>query len=250
MNRVAFKTGIKSMAKIAHYLPCAALALASIGSAHAATVLSDSFNTEAGGGNALNYNAFANFNVIGQVDVVAPANGFGITAPSSVVDLDGTSGPGAIESKLAYAFNAGDLVTLSLVAGGAQRGSQTDDLFVRLLFGASQQANNLTGTGYFNGAFGNVVINPTFTLPVNIAGSAPFGPAALSFVAGSAGSFKFQIGTNSGNNIGPLLDSVQLDIGAGAVPEPATWAMMIAGFGLAGTAMRRRRSAAAALALA
>ncbi len=27
-----------------------------------------------------------------------------------------------------------------------------------------------------------------------------------------------------------------------AVPEPATWAMMIAGFGLAGTAIRRRRS--------
>jgi hypothetical protein len=29
---------------------------------------------------------------------------------------------------------------------------------------------------------------------------------------------------------------------AAAVPEPATWAMMIAGFGLAGTAIRRRRS--------
>ena len=28
-----------------------------------------------------------------------------------------------------------------------------------------------------------------------------------------------------------------------AVPEPATWAMMIAGFGLAGAAMRRRRAA-------
>ena len=27
------------------------------------------------------------------------------------------------------------------------------------------------------------------------------------------------------------------------VPEPATWAMMIAGFGLAGAAMRRRRVA-------
>jgi len=26
----------------------------------------------------------------------------------------------------------------------------------------------------------------------------------------------------------------------GAVPEPATWAMMIAGFGLVGGAMRRR----------
>ena len=32
----------------------------------------------------------------------------------------------------------------------------------------------------------------------------------------------------------------------GAVPEPASWAMMIAGFGLAGAAMRRRRSLVAA----
>lgn len=33
-----------------------------------------------------------------------------------------------------------------------------------------------------------------------------------------------------------------------SVPEPATWAMMIGGFGLVGTAMRRRRATLAALA--
>jgi microcystin-dependent protein len=33
--------------------------------------------------------------------------------------------------------------------------------------------------------------------------------------------------------------------GAGAVPEPATWALMTAGFGLAGAAFRRRRAVAA-----
>lgn len=33
----------------------------------------------------------------------------------------------------------------------------------------------------------------------------------------------------------------------GAVPEPATWAMMILGFGIAGAAMRRRRNPALAL---
>ncbi|QMW24460.1 PEP-CTERM sorting domain-containing protein [Sandaracinobacteroides saxicola] len=35
------------------------------------------------------------------------------------------------------------------------------------------------------------------------------------------------------------------DITGSAVPEPATWAMMIIGFGLVGSAMRRQRLALA-----
>jgi choice-of-anchor C domain-containing protein len=41
---------------------------------------------------------------------------------------------------------------------------------------------------------------------------------------------------------GPALDNVQI----AAVPEAGTWAMMIAGFGLAGASLRRRRTAVAA----
>ena len=37
-----------------------------------------------------------------------------------------------------------------------------------------------------------------------------------------------------------VLDYVTLDVAS--VPEPATWAMMIGGFGLAGAALRRRRA--------
>lgn len=43
-------------------------------------------------------------------------------------------------------------------------------------------------------------------------------------------------------NLGPTLDEVRFLVNAAPapVPEPATWAMMIAGFGLVGGAMRRR----------
>ena len=42
-----------------------------------------------------------------------------------------------------------------------------------------------------------------------------------------------------------LIDSVQLGSTSHGVPEPATWAMMIFGFGLAGASLRRRRAVAA-----
>jgi hypothetical protein len=45
---------------------------------------------------------------------------------------------------------------------------------------------------------------------------------------------------------GVTFDNVTL--GSGAVPEPASWALMIAGFGLVGAAMRRRQTIASAVA--
>ncbi|BAK65282.1 hypothetical protein SLG_06070 [Sphingobium sp. SYK-6] len=48
--------------------------------------------------------------------------------------------------------------------------------------------------------------------------------------------------TGSGGNFW-VIDDVTYDVAsAGAVPEPATWAMMIGGFALAGGAMRRQRA--------
>ena len=43
-----------------------------------------------------------------------------------------------------------------------------------------------------------------------------------------------------------LADGGNLAIETGVVPEPSTWALMIAGFGSAGAMLRRRRRAAAA----
>ena len=69
------------------------------------------------------------------------------------------------------------------------------------------------------------------------------------------GSFDF-VGTGSPTSItlaavtagngGVFFDSVSVQT-AGGVPEPATWALMIGGFGLAGAMLRRRRAAFAAI---
>jgi hypothetical protein len=59
------------------------------------------------------------------------------------------------------------------------------------------------------------------------------------------------IWNDDGGGIG--FDNLKYDVasattgpGGGGVPEPTGWALMIAGFGLAGTALRRRRAASAA----
>jgi len=51
-------------------------------------------------------------------------------------------------------------------------------------------------------------------------------------------------GTTPGQQYGAVVNAQfeLLSESVSAVPEPATWAMMITGFGLAGTAIRRRRS--------
>lgn len=57
----------------------------------------------------------------------------------------------------------------------------------------------------------------------------------------------YQIATQSSENgLHPNLGSNSAFIGIGNVPEPGTWAMLIAGFGLVGAAARRRRTAVAA----
>jgi hypothetical protein len=68
------------------------------------------------------------------------------------------------------------------------------------------------------------------------------------FTAGQVGSLKAFAETNSADNIGPLVDNFRVE--SLGVPEPATWAMMILGFGVVGGALRRRRQGSVASAAA
>lgn len=76
----------------------------------------------------------------------------------------------------------------------------------------------------------------------------PFTTLSLNFLATSGSTtitFLEGVGSNGGNGSNdPLIDGVSFDVAAsGAVPEPATWALMIGGFGLVGAGMRRRTAA-------
>jgi len=51
-------------------------------------------------------------------------------------------------------------------------------------------------------------------------------------------------GWQGGDDEGFGLDNINLSYGHGDVPEPAAWALMLGGFGVAGAALRRRRLAA------
>ncbi len=82
--------------------------------------------------------------------------------------------------------------------------------------------------------------------PIEAAGTGPkaqvfdFQPVTTRYLT-----FEFE-GCLGGTNSGCGLQEVAFAEGVtGGVPEPATWAMMILGFGAAGSVLRRRRAAVA-----
>lgn len=82
---------------------------------------------------------------------------------------------------------------------------------------------------------------------MSTAGGLSFAHTASTFTLGiRAGGSGWQGGADESWGIDNLKITATLRDPTGAIPEPATWAMMILGFGAAGTAMRRRRAMALA----
>ena len=78
-----------------------------------------------------------------------------------------------------------------------------------------------TGTGTFSYLFG---------------GADPFQTFTFRLTPHASGILTLNFGTTSADNIGPILDNVSVQ----GVPEPATWGLVILGFGAVGGSMRRR----------
>ncbi len=89
----------------------------------------------------------------------------------------------------------------------------------------------LTQSGYYsaNPTWPDRLVHYEFTLPDTAS------TFALSINFGGAG---FQ----GGDDESWAIDNFALFADDGAVPEPATWALMVGGFGIAGAALRRRRA--------
>lgn len=234
----------------------AAATLLMTSAAQAAVVLFDGFEsyavTDNGGGNFydLNFNAFTSgLNVEdGTVDLIGTPNGFSLSGngSSQFVDLDGSTNNGGILRTNAFAFTAGQQVTLEFDLAGNMRGGtdewdygfQTSGGNISFL---NIQAFNAPGAGL--NSLGNG-FGPAFGVGIGaLAANAPWSHYSISFRAGNSGSLTAYAGTTSVDNIGPLIDNFSLSIGS--VPEPATWLMMIMGFGGVGAVLRRRRATAA-----
>lgn len=218
--------------------------------AGAVEVFRDDFDGENGGATAYAYDAFTNWDVwTGPMDLiripdegVAGAPGFGA---GTVLDLDATGGEDRLHSKQWFAFGPGSIVTMSFDISGSQRGQPTDiDAWqIGFLFDSPQdladaRVTATNGTNDFYGAFFNIgnlqLRNTTWT------SASPWTRYEISFRALESGQLKLILSSpfTQVDGAGALVDNVALSVAP--VPEAGTWALMIAGFGLAGAALRRR----------
>ena len=116
----------------------------------------------------------------------------------------------------------------------------------------SQSFADTIGTTYIGSFYAlarDVIQDPTASLYVSIDGAtkvtvadvfAPYTQETFSFVG--TGSDTITFGAQNSPNF--FIDDVSVSPSRPAVPEPAAWTLMLAGFGLLGGVTRRRRSAA------
>lgn len=131
-------------------------------------------------------------------------------------------------------FLTGDEVVLNYAAGFTT-GFSFNYSKINDFPGEIRVYDGLDGTGALLATFG-LAQTPSTCDPVYSAGYCPFLPAGVAF-AGTAKSIVF---AGVANYV--VFDDITFGSATppGVIPEPATWAMMILGFGLVGVAARRR----------
>ena len=177
---------------------------------YATTVFSDNFNADTVGLNKATFNGGWTV-ASGTVDVIGlglfdflPGNG-------NYVDLDGSSGlSGTFDNQIPLAALTN--YTLSFDLAGSQRG---DSNTVNVIFGTTSQSYTL-------------------------ASSDPFSTYMLSFTTNGAANYQIFFNNNGGDNIGALLDNVNVSTGVSEVPVPAALPLMASALGVFGLSRKRK----------
>lgn len=164
-----------------------------------------------------------------------------------------------------YTYNPINLINGSGLSGNFHDGTFTnkwmsnrDEVLPTLTFdlGSVFTLSNTVIWNYGGGCCSSTRNVDSFTISLSTNGSTytPFGTFALTnsttdpfgadtiSLSGSARYVRFNVLSNQGDIDFTGLSEVQFNgLTAGAVPEPATWLMMLAGFGLIGAGLRRRQ---------
>jgi hypothetical protein len=208
----------------------AALSMAFAGAASAAVTL-----------NFIDLPAFSpspGYTDIDTFDTTANISGHGFTV---MTGNSGTGAPPANSNPFGTSYLA--------VQGGGLATIKFSDLTSKTVgafefdWGSTDTFNTLTVDYITNGVAGTENIVPGTTFP-NAANGNQVSPGTngLFMVSGSPGTTFTSISLASSQN------SFEIDNLAIAVPEPATWAMMLLGLGAVGGVLRRRKSVALSLA--
>jgi len=213
-----------------------AAVLAASGAASAITVVNNSFETPSPGGypyGGCGTGCTFSFSGLDPLTVVPGWVGTG--------DF-GQFRPGTDQGNFAYFSTLADGPTNGFIANGSLQQTVAATAVAGTTYTltvALGKRNDIPGPGQIELLVGSNSILATGTAAAN-GGWSDFVASylATNADAGDAIIIRLSSLSNQGN-----FDNVRLDA---AVPEPASWALLIAGFGLTGAALRRRRSAAIA----
>jgi choice-of-anchor C domain-containing protein len=197
----------------------------------------------------------------------------GATASNAAVAIvNGSFEDGAIDPGSFTTLNAGDTTITGWLVGGA--GVDYIGTYWQASQGSRSVDLSALGAGSLSQILSGLTIGQTYQVSFDLAGN-PDGGSSTKVAVVTDGettsTYDFLQGANSKSSMGwtthtfnfkatgenatltfssaeetpygPALDNVSI---FGAVPEPATWAMMIVGFGVVGASLRTRRRVLAA----